>query len=378
MKMASKNILRRKNTWEWVKYEFPEGVNNILEGKQPEHPMHVEIHPHHLSTGFCNNNCAACTGSRHRQEVKHRQAGIEPGRLIETIGSFKNKIKRVVFSGNCTEPLLYPEIGEAFRQIKMSGLDFALYSNFYYADRPGVLEAMTSGATSNDYSRISINAGSREAYNRTHKPRDKQSYEKVLENVSALLDIKRKNNLNFFVHLTYLLDKHNCDKHNLENAIKWAYEHEGIDGIRFSTYQKPLGKNMPESAIVTDLAGTRSIIEKLGEEYQKEGFCVDVTNEEIMTSQKQKQFSRCYVQNVFGVIGFDGGVYPCTAMASPSNSERYKFGNINYNDFLEIWKAKALKANFPLDKCYDCTRAERAVNCEFQKVLDSRELVDVA
>jgi len=357
-----------KNSWDWVNSLFSKEIDEITEGKHPDTPFQVEIHPHHSSTELCNNNCNGCTGGGYRNSESKKQ-GIDINRFIETIDSFKGKTRRVVFAGNCTEPLLYPEINTLIRHIRDAGLEFGLYSNFYYADKPGFLEELTNTSL-NDYVRVSLDAGTSESYNKTHNPKDKNSFEKIKENTEDLLTL----NKNLDIHITYLLSDSNCNKTDLKAVTEWVGKHEGINSMRFHVYQKPLGRNMPNSSIISPsrLEETRELLSELKEQY-KDNFNMKIAfPKKMILNQKEKPFERCYVQHIFAVIGFDGEVYPCTAMASPSSSDIYKFGNINYEKFWDIWKNIDKKSLFPLDKCYDCTRAEFDVNCHVQELVNQK------
>lgn len=361
------NLKPQGNSWTWIS-NFPDAVNAICKGSRPQSPLHVEIHPHHNSTIMCNNHCAGCTGLKYASK-QNQSTGINPERLIETIDSFKRRVKKVVFSGCCIEPLLYPQINEVYSHCRKARLDISLYSNFYYANKPGIIETLAS-PQENEYVRISLNSGTKKAYNLVHHPIDKNSFEIIQENIKDLLSLKKSKNP--FVHLTYLLSTHNCDKKNLESAINFAASNAGIDSIRFSVYQKPLGREMPSSIAIPleKLDEARKNLEKLKSEYTRKDFSVEITNEEIIPEQKKKPFNKCRVQDAFAVIGFDGNVYPCTAMASTSSPDYYKFGNINTQNFWDIWKTK--NSDFHLDKCYDCTRAEFQINSRFHEEIKNK------
>jgi len=268
--------------------------------------------------------------------------------------------------------LLYPSVTEAIREVHKLMAMFSLYSNFYYASQPGVLEELTSPTTKMDYVRISLNAGTKESYNLSHLPWDPNSFEIILENIKELLRLKRSKGIELYVHLTYLLDRHNSGKRELEGIVKWAAENKGIAGIRFNSYQKPLGKGVPASIDFSEerFRETASYIRELGRDYGNEDFIVDPPWEKAEQKQKIKTFKECRVGKIFPVIGMDGGVYPCTSMASPFSPEQFCYGNINTEDFWEIWERVKTSGSFSLEKCYDCTRAEFDINKKLQELVE--------
>ena len=363
--MANKKNVKG-NSFTWIQSFAPESVERVTNGDSLAEPLHVEIHPHHSSTELCNNSCPGCTGLVYRkQEIGDK--GIKPERLIKTIDSFKGKARRVIFSGNCIEPLMYPEIKEVIKHIRESDVVFYLYSNFYYGNQEGLIEELVNTEL-DDYARISLNAGSNDSYNLVHRPKDTNSFHRIIENGERLARLKTERDSPLFVHVTYLLNNYNCGKEDLEFAVMWASRNKGINGIRFTTYQKPLGRSMPKMARIPeeDFLKARDYLHELKREFDRDDFKVEITNEQVVLQQKIKPFKRCYVQEVFAVIGFDGTVYPCTSMASPSSPEIYKFGNINQENFWDIWERRKRKANFSLEKCFDCTRAESEINSGFQ------------
>jgi MoaA/NifB/PqqE/SkfB family radical SAM enzyme len=367
--MSYDAVRTRRDPLPHLQQHFPQGLQEIIENRRPAGPLHVEIHPHHQTTPFCNNNCAGCTGSHYRSLPSAGNVGIDPERLLCTIGSFNStSVREVVFSGNCTEPLLYPEIVPAITACRAAGLRFSLYSNFYYGDSD-VIDALTSQDAVNDYVRISLDAGSATSYEKTHSPRQTDAYMKILSNIERLLKAKRRNRPRLFVHITYLLNNHNAADEELTDAVRWAAGHEGVNCMRFTTYQKPLGRKMDDASYLLpdDMERISSTLAALKERYDRkedpagrEDFIVMPMLDEMEREQKQKTFRQCYVQDIFAVIGFDGGIYPCTAMAYPETPAYMRFGNINTDDFWDIWRTR--KNHFRLDRCYDCTRAEQHIN----------------
>jgi radical SAM protein with 4Fe4S-binding SPASM domain len=358
------------NSWTWLETEFGNGLKEVIDGRVPEYPAHVEIHPHHSSTILCNNSCPGCTGLIYNKHLPEG-VGIIPQRLIATIDSLKDKVKRIVFSGNCIEPLLYPEMDHVIRHVRGANIPFSLYSNFYYANKEGLMEELLD-TPRKDYVRASINSGSEETYNLVHSPLFKDTFKKVFSNVRKFAEMKVERDSPVFLHLTYLLTRDNSNENDLTSAVRFAFENKGINGIRFSTYQKPLGRRMPNSSDIpqAQYEETLETLSELKQKYRREKFEVDIFDAGILCEQKEKPFSRCYVQDIFPVIGFDGSVTSCTAMAAPQTPSYYKFGNINTEDFWDIWNNKHSKRNFVMDGCYDCTRAEFDINNRVQSLVD--------
>lgn len=369
--MTREEFRFKRNCLKWLETQYPQVIAAISRGEAPKYPVHVEIHPHHFSTPMCNNNCPACTGKIYRCGARACEFGIDSKRLIQTITGFGGKVNDVIFSGNSIEPLLYPEIVPAIKAVRQAGAMFSLYSNFYYANRPGVIDALTTPATAYDYVRISLNAGKRESYNFSHRPDDPNAFGIVLENVRELTRLKKEKKADLYVHLTYLLDKYNSGFEELEGIVRWAASDSGINGIRFSVYQKPMGLSVPGAIDFSseDFNSLKARVIRLEKHYGREDFSIEHPWEMTQHEEKEKKFLECRVGKVFPVIGMDGGVYPCTAMASPFSSEAFRYGNINHEDFWAIWDIMSNLRGVPLSSCHDCTRGEYDINTQLDRPL---------
>jgi len=337
----------------WLRDTFKQEIEKIRQGGSLDSPARLEIHPHHASTDFCNNTCESCTGLKYRNGFG-KKLGIKPEALLRTIDSLKGKVNRVLFSGCCIEPLLYPEIAEVLKQTRQAVPHASLYSNFYFADKPGVLEQLA------DFNlvRISLDAGSSRSYRETHNPQDKNAFYKILDNIKALVELKRKKQTDVRVQITYLLTKYNSLPQELKGITDWA-KLKGVDEVRFSFYQKPLGRKTRGSSFVRpDVLDSLRELKDWYFPVSGDRDFISIREERTSLTQKQKPFKKCLVRKLFGVIGFDGGVYPCTAMASPDSPDYYIYGNINDEDYLDVWEKIKKSKDFPLGKCYDCTRCE--------------------
>ncbi|MBL7147822.1 MAG: radical SAM protein [Nanoarchaeota archaeon] len=373
MKIESKNKplvdLRQNGKYlEWVIQEF-EGFLGILAGENPN-PLQVEIHPYHWSQKLpCSNNCIYCTGQTYRESFKNGNIrGIKQKSLIKLIRDVKGKVKRILLSGNNTEPLLYPYIPKVLDEILKNNLNFFLYTNFYNGNKE-IREILVNG-DSNDFVRISLDAGLPNSYNKVHNPLDKNSFNIICKNLEELIKLKENRNSDLNVYIHYLLTKDNSLKNELESIVNWAFN-TGVEVFQFSIPQKPLTielKKEDYSAIMS-LKTYERVKDNLLNLKEKMNGKIRLGLFEPLRKQKIKTFNRCFIQQIVAVIGYNGLLYPCTSVAG----EKFKhlaYGDINKEDFFDIWNSKNRidRLNFDLSNCPDCTRFEYSINEELKYV----------
>ena len=360
---------------EWIVQDF-DGFQDMLAGKNPK-PLQLEIHPYHISQGIpCTNQCLYCTGQAYRESFANGNVkGIEPERLIKTIRESKGYVKRILLSGNNTEPLLYPKIDNVLDEILNNNMGFFLYTNFYNGNDK-IRNILVNGDSSS-FVRVSIDAGSSDSYFNVHRPYDKESFEIVCNNVSELLKLRENRGSGLKVYLHYLLTEKNSSCKELDNITNWSFN-TGVDVLQFGIPQKPLTLELKEgdySAIMSSEHYDKMKDDLLNIKERYNGkIRIDLTKP--LREQKEKKFERCHIQRIIGVIGYNGLLFPCTSVAS--EKFRHKaYGDINKEDIWDIWNSKSRleRLNFSLDDCPDCTKMEFNINHELSLVKDIKDLV---
>jgi len=186
-----------RNLWEWMhegyRYSYSKfgillndkwpAVRAIVTGETAlSRPSHVEIHP----SEPCQLNCKYCRGELRqvpeRQKIMAREDLL---RLIEDIHEL-NPTTFIRFSGTIGEPLLHPDIAEAFAKIKRLGtLRWGLTTNGLLLHKERLLELLMAA----NYVHVSLDAGTDLTYQQLKAGRS-GDFERVLENVKALAELK--------------------------------------------------------------------------------------------------------------------------------------------------------------------------------------------
>jgi wyosine [tRNA(Phe)-imidazoG37] synthetase (radical SAM superfamily) len=360
----------------WVMREFAGGITRIVHGQLPGAPLQIEIHPYHCSQPLpCNNRCVWCTQLEDKTALKADAiVGIEPANLIKFIASLKGSgIRRIVLSGNSTEPLLYPRIEEVIRAIHAAGLNWVLYTNLYYGQK--MLNVALDCSRPGDVLRVSLDAGNETSYMKTHRPQnDPQAFRIVTANLTELLRERAQRQSPLAVGIAYLMTECNSTGEELREAIQWA-EQIGVDFMRFSVPLQPTHQNS-EFALPEDEAGRiKRRISRLAWDYEirRERYSspmrIVVRQDEVI--QGPKPFLACHHCKLIPVVGVRGKIYPCTS-TSTADFDHLGIGDINQADFAaafwDIWNDPT-KWRHDVQNCPDCTRFEYDLNAEMDRRL---------
>jgi wyosine [tRNA(Phe)-imidazoG37] synthetase (radical SAM superfamily) len=353
----------------------------IAAGLPLESPVIVEVHPYHESQRVpCNNDCGHCTKGDDRSRLNVRGVeGIDPDRLISFIANLAGRgTKAVVLSGNSTEPLLYPRIDDVIRSVKAAGLALRVFSNFYYGER---LLEVVSHLTRHDLLRISLDAASPATYDQVHRPRARRAFERILENIEALAEQRKRERRQFVIEITYLLNRANCGLDDLFSLVRWATERR-VDRLRFSLPLRPeIGNDKFDDRQLLGEQETNVLIRLLRQLQAELGGGATVI--EILDDpsvQSRKPFRACHHWKMIAVLGACGRFFPCTAVALASMMDRLGQGDINDPNlnFWELWADSRKWAHLDPASCAsglpaECTRFEFVVNNEIDCIA-GREL----
>jgi len=252
----------------WIMRDFAPGIQAIERGQIPAAPLQIEVHPYYGGQpAACNYRCAWCTRLEDKLALKSDGiVGIAPDRLIAFIASLKDTgVRRLVLSGNSTEPLLYPRIGEVLQTIHASGMSWVLYTNFRYG--ANIIDAAVDYARRGDLLRVSLDAGNERSYLRTHRPRnDTRAFQAVIANLEKLLAVRALRKSPLTVGVAYLMTEVNSGEEELREAIERGMS-MGVDFMRFSVPLKPTHQNPHFALAEAEARRIRSRISRLALEY---------------------------------------------------------------------------------------------------------------
>jgi MoaA/NifB/PqqE/SkfB family radical SAM enzyme len=203
-------------------------------------------------------------------------------------------------------------------------------------------------------------------------------FNRIINNIENIANLRKNNNASSLcLYINYLLYPGNDKEDEITRLINWA-DRIGLDYIKFRIPQIPQlcqnSNNHLEKGRVHELERV------LQEKINSTSFTYkEVPLNDPLEETKKKPFSLCWTRFSHAVIGYDGGLYPCTSVASPSCAF-FAEGNVNQASFWEIWNNPKRLLNFkhfnPKERCDEklqetynpahvCTLAEFAFNQYF-------------
>lgn len=292
-------------------------------------------YPTHLVadiTNRCNLQCPLCpTGTG----VPGRKKGMMPfptfKKIIDEIGKYLISIDLF----NWGEPLLNKDIYEMITYAHERNIVTSVSTNFQYFSEESAGKMISSGL---DILILSIDGASQESY---EKYRIGGNFQKVIENISILVEKKRERKCNHpYIAWQFLVMKHN--EHEVEAAKKIAGE-LGVDNIMIDPAYFPVAtreeamKWLPE-----DSRYHRYNLEELEKKWQ--------AMERRQETERQRDLPQKYDKHNGGqqdlkrrinctwlwtqtTINWDGSVSPCCAIYDPCED----FGDISSTSLKEIW-----------------------------------------
>lgn len=318
-------------------------VANWLNGQNVA-PIYIEIGP----INSCNHRCAFCA----LDYLKSKGKIISKDALISNLKNMAEfGVKSIMFGGE-GEPFMHPNLPEAIEKAKEFGLDIAITTN-------GVLFTENKIKTTLkhlSWIKFSIDAGTKETHAKIHGCSEKD-FPQLIENIKFACNYRREQNLTCKIGCQILLIPDNINE--VEELILKVKE-LGVDYLVLKPYSPH-----PQSInkFVLDIDKYDPILQELSNKYS--GDCFQVVYRKKSAQEVEKgiiDYDVCHGLNFFTLIDAQGNVIPCNIFYE---KEDYCYGNINKNNFKEIWLSE--KRQEVLRKLYKqgCSKCRRGCRLNF-------------
>jgi len=296
----------------------PKRVSQWLE-KGDCYPVYVEIEP----TNRCNHNCIFCGLDWARGRID-----IDTKIMLDTLGQMgKLGVKSVCFAG-AGEPTLHKDFPLFVKHAKESGIDVSFSTNGAFFD-PEKAKATLPYAS---WIRFSFNAGTPETYSKIHRCSEKD-FDKVISNITAAVEIKRKNNYLVDLEVQIVLMPENADTVlQLGEICKKI----GVDLFLVKPYSRNPNSINKHDIDYKKFQGLKEGLEKLSDK----DFTVVYREARMDRIETGKDYPVCHGLPFFAIITAAGNISPCNFYF---NKEEFSYGNLNENSFEEIWTGKKRK-----------------------------------
>jgi MoaA/NifB/PqqE/SkfB family radical SAM enzyme len=293
-------------------------VSQWLEGNNPA-PITVELD----MTNICNHRCPECVVNYFRIMDKKSLSRKMAKNIVTQLA--KNKIRGLIFTGG-GDPLCNPYTLETVELAKVRGLDLGFITNGALLNERAA-QIILKNCT---WARISLDAGSSEAFKLTHGM-DGNEFDKVIGKIALLVETKNKLKSKCTIGVGFLT----CDS-TVSDMVKATAltKNLGVDYLQFRPMQIHNGGKFGYHWTNVD--------DKIQEclKYADKNYHVLYSKHKYDMARDPefgRYYHKCYGQQFATVISASGKMYICCHLRG---YEKYSIGDLNKNTFLEIWFSK--------------------------------------
>lgn len=321
--------------------------NHLLSGSPPV-PIHVRIEP----TECCNMRCIFCVW--HDTEIHNNiesvtsytgTASLPCERLLELIEELKALGTKAISFTGAGDPLVYPYIEKVLRKVYLSGIQFAITSNFAMPLSESLLQILCKAK----WIRISINAAESETYGKIHSPVEMDRslvFKRLQENIQRLVAARRASGSNVQVNASFVVSEHNG------NEVSKAARHAkslGFDSISF----RPDDPNIQGSKPLPFSPDVKMQLASL-DSLRSDNFKIFASDSHGIRKHEEIKGLLCRYANHSAYVAATGEVYPC---CYTRYDKRYIIGNILATSFRDFWWSNLHQKNLKrllVGNCPEC------------------------
>lgn len=285
-------------------------------------PVYAEISP----TSLCNHRCLMC-GYEH---MGHKNVSLEYGKMMELVDDLhRSGIKSIVFAGD-GEPLLNKATIPSIQKAMHLDIDCGLSTNGFLID----VEKAASLSESLRWIRFSINGGNRKTYALVHKTSE-EAFDVVINNLRMLAKLKSSGGHGVTLGVQCVLLPENLESIPALAAIA---KETGADYFVVKPfYPVEMISYKPDTICNKDVEALRLKLNAMS----SDDFSADLRLEELKSNSGKRAYTKCYGIDFIAIIASNGDLYSCLPHIG---DERFKFGNLHENSFLEIWHGERKKS----------------------------------
>lgn len=311
---------------EYSPYKIVHHIDKLNELKNGQQPNPVQIHL--IPSNRCNQNCTFCAyrmpESASNQHFNPKDI-MPPEKLLEIIDSCRKMgVKAIQYTGG-GEPLVHPNIKDAFRKTLDYEIDLALVSNGQALD-----DEMIDMLADVSWVRISVDSSNSGTYSIMRRTKA-AVFDRVVENVRKLAAKKKGTVLG----IGFVVSKENYTE--IYDSCK-LFKELGVDNFRISATFTPMGIRYFDGI----LEEAKKIAERAKRELEDEKFTVfNLFNDRIGDLFDGVQnYDFCPMKELVPYVGADLKVYTCCVLAY--NDLGY-IGSLEDQSLDEFWQSKGKK-----------------------------------
>jgi sulfatase maturation enzyme AslB (radical SAM superfamily) len=344
---------------------FKEHLKAITEGKFLP-PVLIDTDP----TNSCNFNCLWCNAKGFRKE---NAATLPKEHLIKLADFYKDwGVKSTCVAGG-GEPMLNPGFAAFLQRLGKNGVKSGIISNGSLLNE----ENARAIAENSSWCGISVDAGSKDVFMKVKNVKDEQMFDRVINNIRNLVNIKNQSGSKLEITYKYLLHPYNAQ--DIFRAAKLAkdlgmntfhlrpvcwdnlYNQDHTEPINFSDYLETIEGQIEKARELEDESFRfYSVRHKFGEKFER-----------------KINFKKCLATPLVSTFGADGNVHLCFDVRGKKEWILCKHYPDPY-EVLKVWggpRHKKIIDSIELEKCPRCTFAPYNEAIE-QAIIDDKMFLD--
>jgi len=295
-------------------------------------PVLVEVDP----SNACNHACNFCLSSYiHFEKFKGTEtfsrALMSRDVLMGLCEDFVNMGVRAVNWTGGGEPTLNRHLKEAIEYCGKHGIKMGMFTNGTLFDKWDMFETLVEHMT---WVRISIDSGTKESYNDIRKARGRQDWDKMVSNLSRLIDTNKQHGNKIDIGVGYVISPD-----TYKEIVDFANFFKDYD-VAYCQYKpeiviREVGGEQRDLEFWTQKVNPllEEAEEILGHKFQVNGYKF----EDLAMDRDKfgRNYKMCLGSQLSPCIGADGHVYVCT---NHRGWKQYSYGNLYEQSFADIWK----------------------------------------
>tara|TARA_R100000234_G_scaffold39845_1_gene23827 strand:+ start:19169 stop:20383 length:1215 start_codon:yes stop_codon:yes gene_type:complete len=295
-------------------------------------PVLIEVDP----SNACNHACSFCLSSyihfdKYKGTETFSRAVMPRDMLMGLCQDFVDMGVRAVNWTGGGEPTLNKHLKEAIEYCGSHGIKMGMFTNGTLFDKWDMFDALVDNMT---WVRISVDAGTRETYNNVRRARGKQNWDKMVENLTKLIEVNNSKGKKIDIGVGYVVSPDTY--HEIVDFAKFFKDFD----LTYCQYKPEIviredGGEQRELEFWRDKVGPllAEAEEILGDKFQVNGYKF----EDLATDREKfgRNYKKCLGSQISPCIGADGHIYVCT---NHRGWKQYSYGCLyDGKTFKEIW-----------------------------------------
>ena len=334
MKNKHKNIFHRKSKIFNPKSKIIANVDRVIEFVETGNtaPILVEVDP----SNACNHACSFCLSSyihfdKYKGTETFSRATMPRDMLMNLCKDFVDMGVRSINWTGGGEPGLNRHLKEAIEYCGANGIKMGIFTNGTLFDKWDMFDTLVDNMT---WVRFSIDAGTKETYNKVRVAKENRGWDKMVENLTKLIEVNKQKGNKIDIGVGYVISPDTYSE-----IVDFANFFKDFD-LMYCQY-KPEIVIREDGGMQRDLDFWKNKVQPLLDEAEQilgKKFQVNGYKLEDLAEDREKfgrNYKKCLGSQVSPCVGADGHVYVCT---NHRGWKQYSYGNMyDGKSFKEIW-----------------------------------------